>query len=74
MNCVLKEVQQNSFNSECVGMGRCHMINNTNTDLSSYRCLTFRVLCIVIYSYNKSQRDAPFLKFILIKNSTCYGQ
>jgi hypothetical protein len=24
----------------------------------------------VIYSYNKSQRDALFLKFILIKNST----
>jgi len=28
----------------------------------------------VIYSYNKSQRDALFLKFILIKNSTCFGQ
>jgi hypothetical protein len=25
--------------------------------------LTFRVPCIVIYSYNKSQRDALFLKF-----------
>jgi len=24
--------------------------------------------------YNKSQRDALFLKFILIKNSTCFGQ
>ena len=32
--------------------------------------LTFRGPCIVIYSYNKSQRDALFLKFILIKNST----
>ena len=28
----------------------------------------------MIYSYNKSQRDALFLKFILIKNSTCFGQ
>ena len=36
--------------------------------------LTFRGTCIVIYSYNKSQRDALFLKFILIKNSTCFGQ
>jgi len=36
--------------------------------------LTFRGPCIVIYSYNKSQRDALFLKFILIKNSTCFGQ
>ena len=26
--------------------------------------LTFRGSCIVIYSYNKSQRDALFLKFI----------
>jgi hypothetical protein len=28
----------------------------------------------LIYSYNKSQRDALFLKFILVKNSTCFGQ
>jgi hypothetical protein len=25
-------------------------------------------------SYNKSQQDALFLKFILIKNSACFGQ
>ena len=25
-------------------------------------------------SYNKSQRDALFLKFILVKNATCFGQ
>jgi len=25
-------------------------------------------------SYNKSQRDALILKFILVKNSTCFGQ
>jgi len=36
--------------------------------------LTFRGPCIVMYSYNKSQRDALFLKFILVKNSTCFGQ
>jgi len=28
----------------------------------------------VIFSYNKSQRDALFLKYILIKYSTCFGQ
>jgi len=28
----------------------------------------------VTYSYNKSQRDALFLKFILIKNSAYFGQ
>jgi len=28
----------------------------------------------VIYSYNKNQRDALFFKFILVKNSTCFGQ
>jgi len=26
------------------------------------------------YSYNKSQRDALFFKFILVKNSACFGQ
>jgi len=26
----------------------------------------------VIYSYNKGQRDALFLKFIFVKNSTCF--
>ena len=27
----------------------------------------------MMYSYNKSQRDALFLKFILVKNSTLFG-
>ena len=28
----------------------------------------------MVYSYNRSQRDALFLKFISIKNCTCFGQ
>ena len=28
----------------------------------------------MIYSYNKSQQDALFFNFILVKNSTCFGQ
>ena len=37
--------------------------------------VTLRGPCrIVIYSYNKSQRDALFLKFNLIKYCTCFGQ
>ena len=36
--------------------------------------LTFREPCIVMYSYNKSQQDALFLKFIVIKDSTYFGQ
>jgi len=28
----------------------------------------------VIYYHNNSQRDALILQFILIKNSTCFGQ
>jgi len=36
--------------------------------------LTFRGPCIVIYFYNKSQQDALFLNFILVNNSTCFGQ
>ena len=27
-----------------------------------------------IYSYNKSQQDALFLNFIVVKNATCFGQ
>ena len=36
--------------------------------------LTFWGPCIVIYSYNRSKYDALFLNFILIYNSTCFGQ
>ena len=36
--------------------------------------LTFRGPCIVIYSCNKSQQDALFLNFILLKNTTRFGQ
>ena len=36
--------------------------------------LTFRGLCIVIYSYNESQQDELFLNFILLKNYACFGQ
>jgi len=28
----------------------------------------------ILYSYNKIQQDALFLKLILIKNTTCFGQ
>jgi hypothetical protein len=40
--------------------------------LREWFCLLFKVASE--YSYNRSQRDAVFLKFILIKNSTCFGQ
>ena len=36
--------------------------------------MTFGGSCIVIYSYNKSQQDALFLNFILVNNSTRFGQ
>jgi len=36
--------------------------------------LTFRGPCIMIYFYNKSQQDALFLNFILVNNSSCFGQ
>ena len=46
-----------------------------NTSLyNQFPNLTFRGPCIVIYSYNKNQRDALFLKFILIMDSTCFRQ
>jgi hypothetical protein len=39
-----------------------------------YRNMTFRGPCIAIHSYNRSQQDALFLNFILLKTSTCFGQ
>jgi len=46
----------------------------TNWKADTNLHLTFRGPCIVIYSYNKSQRDALFLNFILVRNSTCFRQ
>jgi len=40
------------------------MKNPTNELLKHDASLTFRGPCIVMYSYNGSQRDALFLKFI----------
>jgi hypothetical protein len=39
------------------------------TYVKNYKSKMFQV-----YSYNKSQHDAPFLNFILVKNSACFGQ
>ena len=57
-----------------VFMDRQHNITETTENRYESSGLTFRGPCIVIYSYNKSQRDELFLKFILVKNSTCFGQ
>ena len=40
------------------------LVHNSGTYVLKYKIL----------SYNESQRDALFLKFILIKNCTCFGQ
>jgi len=42
--------------------------------INTYQYFTVRRPSIVIYRYNKIQRDALFLKFILFKNSTSFGQ
>jgi len=36
--------------------------------------MTLRGPCIVVYSNNKSQRDALFPNFILVNNSKYFGQ
>ena len=45
-----------------------------STDVNTHVHLTFWGPYIAIYSYNKSQQDALFLKFIFIKNSACFAQ
>jgi len=46
----------------------------TSTYVFDIQNLTFRGPYIVIYSYNKSQRDVLFHKFILVRKSTRFGQ
>jgi len=60
-----------SLNTLYAAIGTCHASAFHNY---KYDSLIFRVTYVVIYSYNKSQRDSLFLKFILIKYSTCFGQ
>ena len=48
-------------------------VNNYQLMLCYFN-LTFRGPCIVIYSYNWRQKDAQFLNFILVNNSTCFGE
>ena len=40
----------------------------------SFHCCVRWTIYENVYSYNKNQRDALLLKFILVKNSTCSGQ
>jgi hypothetical protein len=43
-------------------------------DLNNQSAINIMLKLSKMNSYNKSQRDALFVKFILIKNSTCFGQ
>jgi len=36
--------------------------------------LTFKGPCILIFSYSKSQQDALYLNFILVRNSTYFSR
>ena len=42
--------------------------------LPKLHSVEYVTIMIYVYLYNKRQRDALFLKFILIKYSTCFGQ
>jgi hypothetical protein len=46
----------------------------SSTARNSLKNLTFRGLCIMIYSYNKNQQHALFLNCNVVKNCTCFGQ
>jgi hypothetical protein len=59
---VLLLLQQSSFNGHNVNLFQVMHCSSPWTTLSAN--LTFIGPCIVIYSYNESQRDALFLKFI----------
>jgi len=71
-----------------VGKNALDVINTCNSStqwLNNYRVKpeptwnSYNIISLLkredyMHSYNKSQRDAQFLKFILVKNSTCFGQ
>ena len=66
--------EQTSYGNNWVTWMQVHMDPNStaqNTNIFGHYTYTqcLRRPCNVIYSYNKSQRDAPFLIFILVKNS-----
>jgi hypothetical protein len=44
------------------------------TDKTAAAIQTYQIFDICISSYNGSQQDALFVNFILIYNSTCFGQ
>jgi len=63
-----------SFNAEDFSFVVCVWLYSGSFTHPKVLLLTFRGPCIVIYSCNESQRDALFLKFILVMNSTYFGQ
>jgi hypothetical protein len=67
--CVCVCVSDNTMNQSPKCFSETSFIMLTSA-WNSY--LTFRGAAIVIYSYNKSQLDAMFLKFILITYSKCF--
>jgi len=50
------------------------MTTNYNVMFTTHASNTNLKFTFKNYSYNKSQQGALFLKFILIKNSTCFRQ
>ena len=47
---------------------------NSSENVKWFRQKLYRTQTHILYSYNRSQRDALFLNFILIKNSTRFRQ
>jgi len=52
----------------------CHIPEDSNLFGLCSESLIFDGATSCIHSYNESQWDALFLKFILVKNSACFGQ
>ena len=61
-----KMQQSDVYYQYCLNMFRASLCPSFN--------MIFRGPCIMIYSYNKSQRVELFLKLILINNSIRFGQ
>jgi hypothetical protein len=66
-------------------IGMCWYIIDIDSVVFKWYCLMMELVTNLTFndkykdstgicSYNESQRDALFLNFILVKNSTCFGQ
>ena len=80
-SCSIGETSVCTYNVDLLRFSKNFLLENWSFSLVSKSAHTSYLIFVILnaitlykHSYNKNQGDAPILKFILIKNSTCFGQ